>query len=140
MKKLFIYTIMCFLYITLTATTCDDIEYRTVCIRNNTSDMILLAIARNLPRQQTFTLKEFFSYSVHDYDTIPPSENTSIGIYVNRERSLLSQKLFIFVFKPETLRNFTPEQLVERDYYDGRFFLNCTDLDRANYCLSYNGE
>lgn len=25
MKKLFIYTIMCFLYITLTATTCDDI-------------------------------------------------------------------------------------------------------------------
>ena len=25
MKKFFIYTIMCFLYITLTATTCDDI-------------------------------------------------------------------------------------------------------------------
>ena len=34
MKKLFIYTIMCFLYITLTATTCDDIDYRTVCIRD----------------------------------------------------------------------------------------------------------
>ena len=33
---------MCFLYITLTATTCDDIDYRTVCIRNNTSDTILL--------------------------------------------------------------------------------------------------
>lgn len=44
MKKLFIYTIMCFLYITLTATTCDDIDYRTVCIRNNTSDTILLGI------------------------------------------------------------------------------------------------
>ena len=28
--------------ITLTATTCDDIDYRTVCIRNNTSDTILL--------------------------------------------------------------------------------------------------
>lgn len=42
MKKLFTYTIMCFLYITLTATTCDDIDYRTVCIRNNTSDTILL--------------------------------------------------------------------------------------------------
>ena len=39
MKKLFIYTIMCFLYITLTATTCDDIDYRTVCIRNNTSQI-----------------------------------------------------------------------------------------------------
>lgn len=140
MKKFFIYTIMCFLYITLTATTCDDSEYRMVCIRNNTSDTILLAMAPNMPRQQSFTLKEFFSYSVHDYDTIPPSENTSIGIYVDRERSLLSQKLFIFVFKPETLRNFTPEQLVERDYCDGKFFLNCTDLDRANYCLSYNGE
>ena len=42
MKKLFTYTIMCFLYITFTATTCDDIDYRTVCIRNNTSDTILL--------------------------------------------------------------------------------------------------
>ena len=42
MKKLFIYTIMCFLYITLTAIMCDDIDYRTVCIRNNTSDTILL--------------------------------------------------------------------------------------------------
>ena len=92
---------MCFLYITLTATTCDDIDYRTVCIRNNTSDTILLG----------------------DHDI-----------------SLLNQKLFIFVFKPETLRNFTPEQLVERDYCDGKFFLNCADLDRANYSFSYNGE
>lgn len=140
MKKLFIYTIMCFLYITLTATTCDDIDYRTVCIRNNTSDTILLAMARNMPRQQTFTLREFFADSVQYYDTVPPSENTSIGMYVDRERSLINQKLFIFVFKPETLRNFTPEQLVERDYCDGKFFLNCADLDRANYCLSYNGE
>lgn len=33
-----------------------------------------------------------------------------------------------------------PEQLVERDYCDGKFFLNCADLDRANYSFSYNGE
>ena len=97
-------------------------------------------MARNMPRQQTFTLREFFADSVQYYDTIPPSENTSIGMYVDRERSLINQKLFIFVFKPETLRNFTPEQLVERDYYDGKFFLNCADLDRANYSFSYNGE
>lgn len=43
---------MCFLYITLTATTCDDIDYRTVCIRNNTSDTILLGTVRNSPRQK----------------------------------------------------------------------------------------
>lgn len=140
MKKLFIYTIMCFLYITLTATTCDDIDYRTVCIRNNTSDTILLGTVRNSPRQKTLTLSEFFAYSVQYYDTVPPSENTFFGIFVDHDISLLNQKLFIFVFKPETLRNFTPEQLVERDYCDGKFFLNCADLDRANYCLSYNGE
>ena len=140
MKKLFIYTIMCFLYITLTATTCDDIDYRTVCIRNNTSDTILLGTVRNLPRQKTLTLSEFFAYSVQYYDTVPPNENTFFGIFVDHDISLLNQKLFIFVFKPETLRNFTPEQLVERDYCDGKFFLNCADLDRANYSFSYNGE
>ena len=29
---------------------------------------------------------------------------------------------------------------VESDYCDGKFFLNCADLDRANYSFSYNGE
>ena len=95
---------------------------------------------RNLPRQKTLTLREFFAYSVQYYDTVPPNENTFFGIFVDHDISLLNQKLFIFVFKPETLRNFTPEQLVERDYCDGKFFLNCADLDRANYSFSYNGE
>lgn len=95
---------------------------------------------RNLPIQKTLTLREFFAYSVQYYDTVPPNENTFFGIFVDHDISLLNQKLFIFVFKPETLRNFTPEQLVERDYCDGKFFLNCADLDRANYSFSYNGE
>lgn len=95
---------------------------------------------RNLPIQKTLTLSEFFAYSVLYYDTVPPNENTFFGIFVDHDISLLNQKLFIFVFKPETLRNFTPEQLVERDYCDGKFFLNCADLDRANYSFSYNGE
>lgn len=95
---------------------------------------------RNLPRQKTLMLREFFAYSVQYYDTVPPNENTFFGIFVDHDISLLNQKLFIFVFKPETLRNFTPEQLVERDYCDGKFFLNCADLDRANYSFSYNGE
>lgn len=95
---------------------------------------------RNLPRQKTLTLREFFAYSVQYYDTVPPNENTFFGIFVDHDISLLNQKLFIFVFKPETLRNFTPEQLVERNYCDGKFFLNCADLDRANYSFSYNGE
>lgn len=102
-----------------------------------------LAVAptvRNLPRQKTLMLREFFAYSVQYYDTVPPNENTFFGIFVDHDISLLNQKLFIFVFKPETLRNFTPEQLVERDYCDGKFFLNCADLDRANYSFSYNGE
>ena len=85
-------------------------------------------------------LREFFAYSGQYYDTVPPNENTFFGIFVDHDISLLNQKLFIFVFKPETLRNFTPEQLVERDYCDGKFFLNCADLDRANYSFSYNGE
>ena len=67
---------------------------------------------RNLPRQKTLTLREFFAYSVQYYDTVPPNENTFFGIFVDHDISLLNQKFFIFVFKPETLRNFTPEQLV----------------------------
>lgn len=90
--------------------------------------------------KKTLTLREFFAYSVQYYDTVPPNENTFFGMFVDHDISLLNQKLFIFVFKPETLRNFTPEQLVERDYCDGKFFLNCADLDRANYSFSYNGE
>ena len=49
MKKLFIYTIMCFLYITLTATTCDDIDYRTVCIRNK-ANVAMTNLTYNIAR------------------------------------------------------------------------------------------
>ena len=43
---------------------------------------------RNLPRQKTLTLREFFAYSVQYYDTVPPNENTFFGIFVDHDISL----------------------------------------------------
>lgn len=106
MKKLFTYTIMCFLYITLTATTCDDIDYRTVCIRNNTSDTILLgtvfllfqgpkkirerAAARTNCTEKNFARNEKFFYL---------KEKTTANMGQKRGESLLSSGSLLFTIQ-----------------------------------------
>ena len=64
MKKLFTYTIMCFLYITLTATTCEDdgtfVNYLDCTFTNESGGEVYLVTYYNAKPDQSVTVETVF--------------------------------------------------------------------------------
>lgn len=108
MKKLFIYTIMCFLYLTLTATTCDDdgtfVNYLDCTFANESEGEVYLVVYYNAKPNQCVTVESVFE-KIRSRDRMTKVlPGDSCGFYIicpnDARKALNSTYLFIFKKRP----------------------------------------
>ena len=146
MKKLFIYTIMCFLYITLTATTCEDdgtfVNYLDCTFANESEGEVYLVVYYNAKPNQCVTVESVFE-KIRSRDRMTKVlPGDSCGFYIicpNDARKALNSS-YLFIFKKETLDKYTDAELVEKGICDKIYRFTYDDALSMGLLITYTGN
>lgn len=146
MKKLFIYTIMCFLYITLTATTCEDdgtfINRRDCTFTNESGGEVYLLAYFNAKPNQCVTVKSVFE-NIRSRDRMTkvlPGENCGFSIICPNDARVALNSSYLFIFKKETLDKYTDAELVEKGICDKIYRITYDDALAMGSSITYTGN
>ena len=146
MKKIFIYTIMCFLYITLTATTCEDdgtsVTHRVCTFTNESGGEVYLVVYYHAKPNQSVTVETVFE-NIRSRDRMTKVlPGDSCGFYIicpNDARKALNST-YLFIFKQETLDKYTDAELVEKGICDKIYRFTYDDALAMGSSITYTGN
>lgn len=137
MKKIFIYTILCFLYVALSATQCEDYEQVDLAIKNMSSDTVYVINASSK------YVNSNMSYSTLQYNLkyayrIPP-HSVYKAFVTKPEYSYSKAEVMAYRFyTSKTLNEFSLEEIVEKDIYDKEYVVTYDDLRALDFQLVYD--
>ena len=137
MKKIFIYTLLGFLYVTLSATQCEDYEQVNLAIKNMSSDTVYVINASSK------YVNSNMSYSTLRYNLkyaykMPP--HSACKAFVTKpEYSYGKTEVMAYRFyTSKTLNDFSLEEIVENDIYDKQYVVTYDDLRALDFQLVYD--
>lgn len=146
MKKLFIYTIMCFLYITLTATTCEDdgtfVNYLDCTFTNESEGEVYLVVYYNAKPNQSVTVESVFEKirSRDRMSKVLPEESWGLSIICPNDARKALNSTYLFIFKKETLDKYTDAELVEKGICDKIYRFTYDDALAMGSSITYTGN
>ena len=146
MKKLFIYTIMCFLYITLTATTCDDdgssVTHLYCTFTNESEGEVYLVTYYNAKPNQCVTVESVFE-KIRSRDRMTkvlPRDSCGFSIICPNDARKALNSTYLFIFKKETLDKYTDAELVEKGICDKIYRFTYDDALAMGSLITYTGN
>lgn len=137
MKKIFIYTLLCFLYVALSATQCEDCEQVALAVKNMSSDTVYVI------NQSSKYVNSNMSYSTLQYNLkyayiIPPNETYKATV-IKPEYSDNKTEVIVYRFyTSKTLNEFSLEEIVEKDIYDKEYVVTYDDLRALEFLLVFD--
>lgn len=131
------------------STTCENepTEWMYFSVENKDTDTIYVAHTWKYD-ESDFTVNEVFSYEKY-YEAIAPGEIRNdfyLGIpegelnkqfkYKNDDDNYTCRH-HIFVFRRETLNNYSPKELIEKNIYDAKYVLTSKEILNMDYIVPY---
>lgn len=155
MRKVTIYTLLCFVALLFSAMTCDEDPYYQDVILENKSGETIYAYEESFNYDDTVTLNAddvFGRSSWRKYlQEIPADSSCIFEVRIPEDgpdfRTKLitsfdenSDRIQIIVFKQSTMDKYTVDEMAEKNIFDKRYVYLYGELEAMEFKLVYTGE
>lgn len=96
---------------------------------NSSKDLVYVMYSLSL-----LTIKDALDYKNRDWYIVLPDETIEFK-YIHPD-----YKLYVLIYKPETFKKYTLEELIENDIIDYRYEFTYEELEARDFTITFTGD